>query len=374
MRKWILIAGALIFATLPLSDGLAQIAEEKSDPSPALAGSYRLVGAMETASRLLVEVDGSYKWNLIVGAADFYSEGRWTQIGDEIRLGPHEFSADMPVFQLGTAYDWGFDERDSAYRMTEIRQRNRAKWRCGFLESGAYFSSRDDDAFPHKLPPQKRFEAAKKIEAERLLAYENAIARYLNRDPSDKKDTLEISARTARQKWEDAVAFLAQSGRTANLIGRYRPPALPAECLFLSDYVPNGSAGLQSPQANWQDGVGVWINRRDRPNARLNIDADFSFADGSKLSANSYELGFAFASGGSKSKLQNISLTLHHNGAKYHSTFDMDPQKTAKVFEVKLDNRVFIEPPFEELRLKISGNKLLPVDGSRGHYIKNTVQ
>ncbi|QTD56809.1 hypothetical protein [Parasphingorhabdus cellanae] len=364
---------AATFCALTLtSNSFAQpLPDKDGQAEPATpVGSYRLTGVMETASRLLLEADGSYKWMMIVGGLDLYSEGQWTQTNGQVILGPHQFSDETPVFALGAKYSWGSEEKDAAYKMENIRLRNRAKWTCAFLEYGAQYSSSGDLAFPKDLPPQERFEAAVEIERERHGAYKKAIANYFNRDLQDDSDSAEIAARTARQHWREAVAFLADSGRAAGKTGEYQSPPLPADCLFLSDFTPFHAQNDDRPNVNWNDGVGIWVNRRERPNARLKIEAQFSFADGSQVSANSYELGFAFAPKTRNNQLQSITLTLRHNEKEYSSSFDIAPNNKAAVYEVKLDNRLFIKPPFEEFRLNIADDRLVPVDGSRGYYVK----
>lgn len=336
----------------------------------SLAGNYRLGGVMETAADLQLEADGNYKWMLIVGSLDLYSEGTWTQANGQVILGPHRFDKDTPVFALAGGYPWGREEKDAAFASETIRLQNRAKWQCAFLDTGGYFSSSDDHISSEELTPLQRFDAAVESERELRDVYEKAIAAYFARDPSDPDDSLEISARSARRDWGHAVAVLAQSGRAAGKAPRYQPPSLPAECFFLSDYTSEYSDNEPRVQIDWNEGVGIWVNRRERPNARLNIDAEFSFADDSVEMANSYELGFAFAPAADERQLKAIKLTLRHDGAEYSSSFDVAPDRNARVYEVKLDNRVFIKPPFQELRLNISGDRLVPADGSGGAYLK----
>ena len=350
----------------------AKTANETGEQAEAnsLAGSYRLGGVMETAAQLLLEADGSYKWMLIVGSLDLYSEGKWTQSGGQVILGPHRFDKDRPVFALGDTYPWGREERDAAYDAETIRLKNRAKWQCVFLENGGYYASSDGEFLPEELTPMQQFEAAVASERALRAEYEQAIAAYFARDRSDPDDNLEISARSARRNWGHAVSVLAKSARAVGKTARYQPPSLPAECFFLSDYSSEYADHDSGERINWNEGVGIWVNRRDRPNARLDIAAEFSFADGSVENANSHELGFAFAPAAAERQLKAIKLTLRHDGLEYSSSFDVAPDRNARVFEVKLDNRVLIKPPFTEMRLNISGENLLPADGSGGAYIK----
>lgn len=365
------IAAVCAFAIAPTSFAQkpGDIDDQARDDN--VTGSYRLTGVMETASTLLLEADGTYKWMMAVGSLDLYSEGKWTKTNGQVILGRHQFDRDTPVFALGSSYAWDREESAAAYEMEHIRLKNRAKWNCAFLTKGGYFSSSGESIFPKDLPPLEKYEAAVKIERELRGAYKKAIASYFNRDMSSTDDNPEIAARTARQDWEHAVAFLAESGRTVGKVGQYQQPLLPAECLFLSDYTPDYSQNASKTDVNWDGGVGIWVNRRERPNARLDINAEFSFTDGSVEMANSYELGFAFAPAGFKRQLQSIKLTLRHDEKEYSTKFDVPADRNARVYEVKLDNRVFIKPPFEELRLNISGDRLISTDGSRGYYIKS---
>ncbi|QJB69974.1 hypothetical protein [Parasphingorhabdus halotolerans] len=362
-----------IFSALVLSPaGLAQETApgETDAAAKSPVGSYRLTGVMETASNLLLEKDGTYKWELIVGGLDLYSEGNWTQTGGQVILGPHQFKRDMPVFVLGQSYRWDNEESDAAFDAENIRRINRAKWNCAFLTDGGYFSSSDDTPFPKNLRPEEQFDAGVKIERDRYRAYEKAMTAYFARDRSGTDDDLEIAARTAKLEWEEAVAFLAESGRAAGKTMQYQPPPMPAECLYLSADKTGYSANENGSYANWSEGVGIWVNRREYPDARLNISAEFTFADGSKERANSYELGFALASAAMQRQLQSIKLTLLHDGKEYSSQFDVPADFNARVYEVSVDRRVFIKPPFAELRLNMSGDKLLSADGSRGYYAK----
>lgn len=364
------VATICAFAFATNSDAQAPVDAGAEKEQSGLPGNYRLTGVMETASQLLLEADGSYKWMMIVGSLDLYSEGRWTETDSQVILGPHRFNKDTPVFALGKSYAWDREERELAYKMGGIRLKNRAKWNCAFLEYGGIYGSSGGSVFPRDLPAIQQFEAAVTIERERHDIYQKAIGTYFDRDKASPDDRLEIAARTAKQEWEHAVAFLAESGRAAGKTGQYQPPLLPAECLFLSDYTPEYSATASQDDVDWNKGVGIWIGRRDRPNARLNVDAQFSFTDGSVERANSYELGFAFAAKGKGRELQSIKLTLNHNDTEYSSKFDVATDNGESVYVVKLDNRVFIKPPFEELRLNISGDKLMSTDGSRGYYLK----
>lgn len=45
----------------------------------ALAGRYELSGVSETASELMLRPDGTFSFALIYGAADYQSEGKWTE-------------------------------------------------------------------------------------------------------------------------------------------------------------------------------------------------------------------------------------------------------------------------------------------------------
>jgi len=351
---------------------LAQAASETEDQVAAssLAGNYRLGGVMETAAQLQLKADGSYRWMLIVGSLDLYSEGKWTQARGQVILGPHRFGKDTPVFALGAAFAWGREEADAAYASESTRLQNRAKWQCAFLDTGGYYASSGDHVLPEGLTPLQRFAVA--VESERKLrdAYAEAIAAYFARDLSDPDDNLEISARSARRDWGRAVAVLAKSARAAGKAARFQPPSLPADCFFLSDYTSEYAGNERVGQVDWTQGVGIWVNRRERPNARLNVDAEFTFADGSVETANSHELGFAFAPAAEERQLRSIRLTLRHNGSEYSSRFDVAPDRDARVFEVKLDQRVLIKPPFDELRLNISGDRLVPADGSGGAYLR----
>jgi len=365
-----LLSTFYVFALAPAA--VAQSADDSNDQATASAsaGHYRLAGVMETASQLQLEADGSYKWMLMVGNLDLYSEGRWTQADGQVILGPHRFGKDRPVFALGASYPWGDEEIEAAHARDLIRLQNRAKWQCAFLDNGGYYQSSDDYAVPEDLTPLQRFEAAVESERELRAAYEKAIAAYFARDMSGPDDNLEISARSARRDWGRAVSLLAKSARAAGKTARYQPPSLPADCFFLSDYTSEYAGNEPGPRIDWSEGVGIWVNRRERPNARLNIDAEFSFTDGSVETGNSYELGFAFAPAADERQLKAIKLTLQHNGSKYSSSFDVASDQEARVYEVKLDNRVLIKPPFEELRLDISGDRLVPADGSGGAYIR----
>ena len=336
----------------------------------SLTGNYRLGGVMETAAQLQLDADGRYKWMLIVGSLDLYSEGKWKQAGGQVILGPHQFGKDTPVFALAGGYPWGREETEAAFASETIRLQNRAKLHCAFLETGGYYASSEDDAVPDDLTPLQHFEAATKSERELRAAYERAIAAYFARDLTEADDNLEVSARTARRSWGQAVAVLAKSARAAGKAASYQPPSLPADCFFLSDYRSEYAGNRSGPQIDWNEGVGIWVNRRDRPNARLNIDAEFSFADGRVELANSHELGFAFAPAADERQLKAIKLTLRHDGAEYSSSFDVEPERNARVYELQLDNRVLIKPPFKEMRLTISGDRLLTVDGSGGVYLK----
>ncbi len=372
MRKFSigLLSTLCAFALAPAA--LAQSAGDSNGQTTAraLAGHYRLAGVMETASQLQLEADGSYRWMLIVGSLDLYSEGTWTLAGGQVILGPHRFGKDRPVFALGASYPWGREEADAAYASDTTRLHNRAKWQCAFLASGGYYQSSDDYAVPEELTPLQRFEAAVESERELRAAYEKAIAAYFARDMSDPDDNLEISARSARRDWGRAVALLAKSARAAGKTARYQPPSLPADCFFLSDYTPEYAGNESGPRIDWTEGVGIWVKRRERPNAHLNIDAEFTFADGSRATANSHELGFAFVPAADERQLKAIKLTLRHDGSEYSSRFDVAPDRNARVFEVKLDRRVLIKPPFEQLRLDIDGDRLVPADGSGGAYIR----
>ncbi len=348
---------------------------EQQEQTTSSVGFYRLVGVMETASQLQLAADGTYKWMLIVGSLDLFSEGKWTESNGHVILGPHEFSPDTPVFALGEKYRWDREERDAVSAADHIQQKNRAKWTCAFLNQGAFYSSSEDPVNADNLSPEQQFADAVTREQEHRAEYEKAIAAYFardasERDVSDRDDRREIQARTARLRWEHAVAGLAKTGRAAGQVGTYQPPPLPAQCLFLSEYTPQYPRTGYDANVNWFKGTGVWIGRRDRPRARLNIEAEFSFTDGSVTTANSHELGFAFAPVTDERVLKTIKLVLLHDEQKYISTFDIVPDGKNYAYEVKLDNRVFIKPPFERMRLKIADNKLLPIDGSKGAYIK----
>ena len=365
-----LLSAICAFALAPAA--FAQPASEGDDQASAssLAANYHLAGVMETAAQLQLDADGSYKWVMMVGNLDLYSEGRWTQTGGQVILGPHRFGKDMPAFALGEAYPWGREEADAAYGSNTILLQNRAKWQCAFLDTGGYYQSSDDPAAAEDLTPLQRYEAAAASEAQLRTEYEQAIAAYFARDLSDPDDNLEISARSARRGWGQAVAVLAKSARAAGKPARYQPPSLPADCFFLSDYRPEYADSQSGPRIDWSEGVGIWVNRRERPNARLDIDAEFTFADGGVETANSHELGFAFVPAADERQLKAIRLTLRHDGAAYSSRFDVTPDREARVHEVQLDQRVLIKPPFQELRLNISGDDLVPADGSGGAYLR----
>ncbi|WP_417595251.1 hypothetical protein [Parasphingorhabdus sp.] len=371
MRSLSIYLPSIICALALAPVALAQPAQDSGSPTvSSLAGNYRLAGVMETAAELQLDADGSYKWMLIVGSLDLYSEGKWTQVDGQVILGPHRFGKDTPVFALAGGYPWGSEEKDAAFVSETIRLKNRAKWQCAFLDTGGYYQSSDDHAATEGLTPLQRFDAAVKSERELRDAYEQAIAAYFARDPSDPDDNLEISARSARRDWGHAVSVLASSARAAGKTARYQPPSLPADCFFLTDYSSEYGGNEPGPRVDWREGVGIWVNRRERPDARLDIDAEFTFADGSVETANSHELGFAFVPAAEQRQLRSIKLTLRHEDSEYSSRFDVAPDSDARVYEVTLDNRVLIKPPFKELRLTISGDRLVPADGSGGAYLR----
>jgi hypothetical protein len=51
-----------------------------------LSGHYRLSGVPETASQLLLEPGGKFKYMLIYGAADYFAEGTWRADGNSVIL------------------------------------------------------------------------------------------------------------------------------------------------------------------------------------------------------------------------------------------------------------------------------------------------
>ncbi len=46
-------------------------------PAPDVTGIYELRGEMEMASQLEVLADGTFRWGLAYGAADYWSRGKW---------------------------------------------------------------------------------------------------------------------------------------------------------------------------------------------------------------------------------------------------------------------------------------------------------
>ncbi|VWX61109.1 hypothetical protein [Sphingorhabdus sp. 109] len=372
LRKFPICLLSTICAFVLAPAAVGQQPEGSGDQATAnsLAGRYSLAGVMETAAQLQLAADGSYKWVLMVGNLDLYSEGRWTQADGQVVLGPHRFGNDRPVFALGASYPWGDEERESAHGRDMIRLQNRAKWQCAFLDNGGYYASSGAPISQEDMTPAQRYEVAVASEQELRAAYEQAIDAYFARDRSDPDDSLEVSARTARRNWGHAVAVLAKSARAVGKTARYQPPSLPADCFFLSDYRPEYAGDQTGPWIDWRDGVGIWVNRRERPDARLDIDAAFTFADGGVETASSHELGFAFVPATANRQLKAISLILRHDGGEYSSRFELAPDPDARVHEVKLDRRVLIKPPFEQLRLNISGDRLVPADGSGGAYIR----
>jgi hypothetical protein len=57
-----------------------------ASPARGPAGDYRLAGGPDTASEIVLAPDGRFRFFLMEGAVDLHAEGRWTLVGNRLRL------------------------------------------------------------------------------------------------------------------------------------------------------------------------------------------------------------------------------------------------------------------------------------------------
>jgi hypothetical protein len=332
--------------------------------SETIAGTYQLTGVMETASALKITPDGHYSWWLAVGALDLYSEGQWTRQGNEIVLGPHQFDKNMPPFELSANGPWTEKEKEAALNMEHIRLQNRAERVCPFLAYGA-ITDDEEVTLPANISAEQKFFETVKLETRLKTEYQAAITGFLEAGGNLDNDQLEVTARTARVKWEAAADLVkklaAQTGQSALIT----PPNLDKDC-----GLPSKPKTAANP-SDWSSGTGVWIGNSDQPNASRDFEVTFHFADGSIVQGRSYDLGFVFAPATAK-KLNRLSFMLTHEGQKFSQAFEIKNDNINQVFYVRTDPRVTIKPPFEEMRLKFEKGRLVSTSslGINGAYIR----
>jgi hypothetical protein len=354
----------------------------KAPPAPkgtipaTLAGHYYLSGVRETGSELRLWPDGSYEYFMSYGAVDQFSRGTWQKVGDAVVLTHTKTPSGGPLFKLDSLEPWDVDAE--AY-IQNARHEGRIKAveaTCPFLaEPDISDATVPPPAFAVTMPPVSDGEApkidyalvygrAKVTEAQSRRAYERAAQAAMA--PGNNNVTRHDTARGMRYDWQSALdALQSARNRADSNEALPKPPVLPAKC-----QLPQAVETRDLAQKEWVRGFGVIVGDPEVGLKFSNVSVRFHFADGQVTDLKTQRRGFAWVE--KRLGIPVTAISLSYQRA-------IGPQPSFERFAIAngadgvqrviIDSRQLVDPPFDEMRLRIEDDGLSgPRD--RGRYTK----
>lgn len=384
---------ALSLALLP---GRAPAADPVEDRQRAtLAGHYFLEDADETASELVLQPDGRFRWSLSDGAMAQSASGRWNVGGDGILLSADTPAADTPVFALDQTVAWTADAQKRLDEYAAERQQALIEEACGYLktygsgveyaellaasvpEAGSADGAGRSAALASLAPALAALEQSRLAleataaqtepkawqaatpgnaasAAARAAAAAGAEEDGMSDDGALDEDQVaaDIAVRTYLQRLEQAAALHATAGRA--MPKQPAPRFDRARCLD------------PAARAEGRGGYAVVIGDPQRGYRAQGIGVEFVYSDGRSERAETGPGGWALAV--QRPGVRLIQAILQP-ADRPRETLALD-ESQGRIFAIRLDSAAATPAPFEQLILvRDEGGLIAP--RIRGRYVRH---
>ncbi len=348
---------------------------KKVAPTKTLTGRYALSGVMEVGSELRLSEDGRYEWYMSYGSVDQYSSGTWTVAGRDVVLTHSKPAVGTPLFKPRGMEAWNANAENQVLSEIHAKKIDAVFKLCPFLTeidtANAAFAppmveSMPTPSDPAPMPdPAVALKTAQRGEQETRTTYERAAAAALR--PGKDADWRHGEARAARYEWESAMNALIEARHLADApVTDLAQPSLPKMCLR-----PEETRAEDIPEAKWNRGVAVVVGDPELDMNFQNVDVTFHFADGTNIDRKTDRRGFAWAEKRAGHMLTAVSLNYRGAGRSDAKAERFTLANAAEgVLPIEIQSRQFTAPPFDEMRLPITGQNRLGGPDGRGTYGK----
>ncbi len=333
-------------------------------------GHYYLSGVMETGSELLLNSDGSYQWSLIVGSLDAFSDGKWRiETGPDkkrqVILTANAADENQPPFSLSPWEPWNEVAEEAAQEAAMEERNNSIVSRCKFLDDEGELFEVWALSPPYQDVTDILIERAK--EASKILEtarsnYEIAAKNAMMGDAMNAE--LHKSARAARMAWRLAYNKEAQARSDAKLRFESRiEPILPKQCE--GEVTPIRPSVID--KSKWIGGIAVRVESAQYRAFFREVEIDFGLESGKTISQVTKDSGIAWIPRRDDDNV--ISITIGNQNQAESKPYTVPVQATAQGF-ITANVNIPTEPPFNEMRLDVSGQSLIGFEG-KGRYSRH---
>ena len=359
-------ASGLSWCSAAVAKSVASIAAP-ADKNASLAGHYYLSGIREVGSEILLGPDARFQWMLAYGSLDQSASGTWQLDGTTVILTVDRVDPKRPVAKAGPLVPWDIDAENAMRRKALERRQDAVAEKCPFIASVAAMTSaptaalNDAERDADKAKAFKSIPKATQIERSTRMRAEAASAAAVSETGS--RARVIADAASAMEAWATAQLDLSDLHSRAGLA---RPeqvrPRLPAECTM-----PDRVEADSNP-AGWSPGRGIRLRFGDEDLSPGRIAVTFEFARGPSVTVASDRSGYAFMLADPARSWVSTSLVIPtENGLK--SGTIVAPAQGKGIQIIIVDERALISMPFDTMRLKVSGRRLVPEGAlARGTY------
>jgi hypothetical protein len=341
-----------------------------------LAGHYYLSGVRETGSELMLRPDGSYDYYISYGAVDQFSKGTWQKVGDAVILTHTKTPSGGALFKLDSLEPWDVDAEAFVQTARHEARVKVVEATCPFLAEldmsnvnfpppvVAMTSSPFLNSEAPKVDYARVYAQAKVTEERSRRAYERAAQAAMV--PGKTDTTRHDTARGMRYEWQSANDELQSARhRVESRDALPKPPVLPPKC-----QLPEAVEASDIPEKDWVRGFGVIVGDPVAGAKFSNVRVRFHFADGQTMDLKTQRRGFAWVEKRPGITVTAMSLS-YERAMRPDAPFERFAIANGAegVQRVIIDSRQLVDPPFDEMRLRIEDGGLSgPRD--RGRYTK----
>lgn len=355
-------------ALLVLGFSTTSRAEPGDRAGGELAGHYHLNGMREVGSELVLHGDGRFHWSIAYGEIDREVEGEWSLDAGTVTLTRR--AAAVPVsFRAADALPWDGRADEMLTARTKARAREAFRRRCpiAVLQEGEGHAV-SDAAFA--APPTEEQLLRSKEFADFTRARAQAVLDRLRSRPEwqqDPKTIAEVdSALGAHAQADMRRVYQIDSARAA---GMSIPPA-PAPLVFPPECEPDGPPAESTPGR----GALVVVFDPERNIVAKGFAVEAAYDRGPPVRDVVGARGAAFLPLAGGRRIVALTIVPRDGtvaeGARRFPVTIAEP--TIQVIHADLART---DPPFDRLQLAVEeGGRLHPLEGLRGHYVRNGAQ
>jgi hypothetical protein len=331
-----------------------------------LVGHYYLSGISEVGSELRLRPDARFEWMLAYGSMDQSASGTWRVDGTTLILSTDRPDTSAPLAVLGAFTPWDVDAENAMRRKTLDATEAAIAARCPFLANvypvalspRLYF----DDAGREAAKAAAVKEIAAVVERERASRARAEIAAAAAMSASTDKADAMANANTALTAWQKDDADVYDVHNRAGLQRpRRETPRLPAACIM-----PMFVEADSEINTDWARGRGIQVRFADQELSARPMDVVFHFRQAADLKVTSDRDGYALLPVGAAQAWTRVSLVIPTPNGPRTVTLPVSPPQPTGIQAILLNEKALVAPPFETMRLTISGNELRPEDQFAG--------